>query len=246
MTEIIDIYEGKGKIKIKGNITDSYFYINGNPKIVSFFAEVGTVWRYLIGTTITDKIIDDNYQYESLVSSGKLNFDVSLQNQFGHILNSLSNGQYELKFCEFPFDINYLELNDEGKPYYDTYGGLADVVFTQKNLDISLVAKYKSKIKKGERPICVLFKLQNSWTIFVIDGHHKLNAYRELKTNPKALLISKIENSIIETNQGIEILKKLGLNDEKFITTFKNEREKKYYEDNFKNYYQNGLNEYFK
>ena len=117
MTEIIDIYEGKGKIKIKGNITDSYFYINGNPKIVSFFAEVGTVWRYLIGTTITDKIIDDNYQYESLVSSGKLNFDVSLQNQFGHILNSLSNGQYELKFCEFPFDINYLELNDEGKPF---------------------------------------------------------------------------------------------------------------------------------
>lgn len=46
----------------------------------------------------------------------------------------------------------------------------------------------------------------------MIDGHHKLNAYRELKINPRDLIISKIENSIIEPNQGIEILKKLGLN----------------------------------
>ncbi len=246
MTEIIDIYEGKGKIKIKGNITDTYLYINGNPKIVSFFAEVGTVWRYLIGTSITEKIIDDNYLYESLVGTGKLDFNNSLQNQFGHILNLLSNGKYELKLCEFPYKITYLGLNNEEKPYSDTYGGLADILFTQKYFDLSVVEKYKSKIKKGERPICVLFKLQDSWTIFVIDGHHKLNAYKELKINPKALIISKIENRAVETNQGIEIMKKLGLNDEKFITTFKYESEKKYYERNFKNHYQNGLNKYFK
>lgn len=121
MTEIIKIYNGKGKIKIKGNITDSYFYINSKPKVVSFFAEVGTVWRYLIGTSLTEKIIEENYQYENLVSNGQLDLDVSLQNQFGHVLNLLSNGQYELKFCEFPYNIKYLDLGNEGKPYYDTY-----------------------------------------------------------------------------------------------------------------------------
>lgn len=122
---------------------------------------------------------------------------------------------------------------------------MADIVFTQKYLDLSIVEKYKSIIKKGERSICDLFKLHDSWTIFVIDGHHKYNAYRELKINPRALIISKIENSIIEPNQGIEIMKKLGLNDEKIINSFKHESEKKHYEDNFKNHYQNGLDEYF-
>lgn len=245
MTEIIDIYDGKGKIKIKGDITDSYLYINGEPKVVSFFAEINTVWRYLIGTAITQKIIDENYQYESLVSTGNLDCNMSLHNQFGHILKLLSNGQYELRYGEFPYDITYLKLNGDEKPYYDVYGGLADIVLTQKYLDPSIVEQYKSNIQKGDRPICVLFKLKASWTIFVLDGHHKLHAYQALKINPKALIISKIEDSEVKTNYAVEIMKNLGLNDEKYITAFKHERDKKYYEYNFKNHYQNGLDIFF-
>lgn len=244
MTEIIDIYDGKGKIKIKGDITDSYLYINGEPKVVSFFAERGTVWRYLIGTAITQKIIDENYQYESLVSTGNLDCNMSLHNQFGHILRLLSNGQYELKYGEFPYEVKYLKLHGDEKPYYDVYGGSADIVLTQKYLGPSIVEQYKSNIQKGERPICVLFKLKASWTIFVIDGHHKLNAYQALKIKPKVLIISKIEGSEVETNYAIDIMKNLGLDDQGYIATFKDEREKKYYENRFKSYSPNGFDDF--
>lgn len=246
MIEIVDIYDGAGKIKIKGEITDSYLYINNKPQIVSFFAEIGTVWRYLIGTSVTKKLIDENFQYENLVSSGILDDNKSLSDQFQHILKLLSNGQYKLSYSEFSYSTRLLDLqhNNNAKPFYDTYGWGFDIIFTQNFIDLTIVEQYKVKILKGERPISVVLKLQDSWNIFVIDGHHKLKAYKELKINPKVVIISKIDSNIIEKAQGLKIMENLGLDDKNILNTFIREKEMRYYENAFHRYYRKGLDEF--
>jgi len=115
---------------------------------------------------------------------------------------------------------------------------------TDLGLNTSIVEKYKNNIQKGARPICVLLKLKDSWSIFVLDGHHKLTAYSQLKINPQVLVISKLDNHKIDsTTTGLNILKELGLSDKKIIDCFQNEVTNKIYEKFFINCYSKGLKE---
>ena len=238
MTESINIYNGNGKIKIKGNATEAHLFINQKPQIGTFLTEIGTTWRYLIGTEITCGLLQENYEYEDLVCNGKVDANLSLHEQFNFILKLLSNGNYQLDFCKFPFNVNFLPANSlkNSRPYYDTYGGLVDIIETQTFIDRNIIEKYKSKIINGQEPIPILLTIQNSTSVFILDGHHKINAYRELKKNPKALIISKIGNKDFDLNEGVTIMKSMGLDDKKITMAYQREKENKHCETNSLNY----------
>ena len=248
LEEEIYISKGKGVIHLKGGPSDTFLYVKKNPRIACFHAEIGTVWRYQVGNEIHENIIGENYQYEKLVKTGNINQDETLSSQFSHILELLTNGLYKLKLCEYSGDTRLLPAIEKGNlnSEYDVYGGMAEVAASQTFLDETIVSEYKEQIQKGERPIAVLIKIENSWVIYVIDGHHKFAAYNQLNVNPKVLLISKLDAKDIQLEEGISTLKKLGLKNEKWMKEYQNEKVNKLQEVSFISDYSKGLKTYFK
>lgn len=248
MKEEISLYNGRGIIHLKGSPSETILYVKKKPRIACFHAEIGTVWRYQIGKEIDENILDENYRYENIVKSGDIDEKESLSKQFNHITQLLTNGSYELHLCEFSWEIEILPAiaKTDKSSYYDVYGGMAEITATQNYLNKDVVEEYKERINNGLRPIIILIKIKDSWVIYVIDGHHKFQAYRELKINPRALVISKLDKKEINQDEGIKIMKALGMEREDWIKIYKAEKETKAQEQNFYNHYSKGLKTYFK
>lgn len=248
MKELVDIYTGTGIIHLTGSPSETILYIKKEPRLACFFAEVGTVWRYHMGQEINEDLLRDNYEYERLVKDGQVDPQKPLSEQFKHLTNLLTNGSYSLQLCKFPWQLRVLPGTDRDntKSFYDTYGGTADLIETQSYLNRQVVDTYKTAIACGVRPIVVLIKLEASWVIYILDGHHKLQAYQELKKDPEALIISKLDPKRLTVEQALGIMQKIGLTEVKFIETYQEERNTNQYQENFYNHYSKGLNTYFK
>jgi hypothetical protein len=100
--------------------------------------------------------------------------------------------------------------------YYDGYEEF--FLFTQptEKIDISRVRFYEAEILNGNKPVAIIYsgysqtkgkyKDDSTWIRtyrsgnFIIDGHHKLIAYKKLNRTPSLLRIEKIYNSDIELN----------------------------------------------
>lgn len=85
---------------------------------------------------------------------------------------------------------NITEMTTSG--FYDAY--YDNLIFTQSedSLNRKTIKEYKRIIKSGKRPVCLVynpdFEEENN---YVIDGHHKLMAYKKLKIKPVILEISQ-------------------------------------------------------
>lgn len=238
MSEEIYVHSGRGILNIKGSPTESILYVKSKPRIMSFFAEVNTTIRYQIGKEITEELIRENYKYETIVNEGNIDLSKSLEEQFQYITELLTNGKYKLSYYTERHETHVQPAISKDSTYisYDTYGGLYDIVATQFHLNPKKVKQYKSIISKGKRPIVLLLMLENSANKYVIDGHHKLRAYKDLKINPKVLAISKLDAKNIKYEEGIKIMNSLGLIDKDTKEKYKEEKEGGGYETNFYNF----------
>lgn len=235
MEEIINIYDGKGILHLKGGVNDTFFYVRKEPKIGCFFYSDGTIHRYLIGHEIKEELIKENFQFETLVREGDLKNNISLAEQFKFILKLLTNGNYKLNFTEINYEHRLTCYSS--KDGYNGYGGLKEIYATQSQFNREVVEQYKKIIQDGKRPITILFKLKDSFTSFVIDGHHKFIAYQELKINPKVLVISKLDAKEITLEEGVNLLNHLGVSNLEEIQLYKDEKEGGLYKSNYQNFY---------
>lgn len=226
MQETIYLHDGLGIIYLRGGPIDTFLYVRKEPRLAIFYAEVGTIWRYLVGREISEKLLHDNYRYEALVAAGRVAPGAALADQFKHVLKLLSNGSYQLSleaFLRTPPIVPAIS-HDDPTPYYDHYGGLVGVTATQTYLDQAKVEEYKIAIHRGDRPIVVLLKIKGSNDIFLLDGHHKLTAYNALKVVPQTLLITKLDTKPMRQEEGSEILQQLGLQDKDWLRKYSNEK----------------------
>ncbi|WP_375560667.1 hypothetical protein ACE193_23735 [Bernardetia sp. OM2101] len=239
MKEEIYVHSGRGILNIKGSPTESILYVRSKPRIMSFFAEVNTTLRYQIGKEVTEELIRVNHKYENIVNEGNIDLNKSLEEQFQYITELLTNGKYTLSYYMERHETHVQPAISKDSNYisYDTYGGLYDIVATQFHLNQKKVKQYKSIISKGKKPIVLLLMLENSANKYIIDGHHKLKAYKDLKINPKVLVISKLDAKNIKYEEGMKIITSLGVSDKNIIERYKDEKESRFYENNFYNLY---------
>ena len=107
--------------------------------------------------------------------------------------------------------------NRLGKPYllnsFYPYG--RQLMFTQpfESLDPSRIDYYETRIKNGERPKAISLRVKGgdqldedsyqetevNTTKYVLDGHHKLVAYKNLKINPSYFVINRINRGFDES-----------------------------------------------
>ncbi|MEL6437914.1 MAG: hypothetical protein AAFQ80_01475 [Cyanobacteria bacterium J06621_8] len=203
ITEVFELKDGSGTIKIIGDKTDSAIFLNGEMIHFTYLREYDTIQRYQIAQNIDllAKPIDSKLQ--DLLKNGNLSGD-PLSIQFKEILKFLENGKYYLILGCLHNEIDSVKMSeqDEGFQEIESYGGIVEVIETQSFKDQKLIAKYKKNIINGMNPIVILLMTNNSDNIFILDGHHKYEAYVELKKKPKCLIINRIESEKIDQNTG--------------------------------------------
>jgi len=107
---------------------------------------------------------------------------------------------------------NKAHLNTLTESYYDGYSEYFICTQPFEKLDKQRIRFYEEQIIKGKKPVSIIYsgysqrKKGSKWIRthrsgnFIIDGHHKLVAYKNLKKTPSLLRIEKVYQSEKELN----------------------------------------------
>lgn len=145
-------------------------------------------------------------------------------------LTLFENGKYEYAFNEISLSDSYFHKSDDLIYSHDTpeeekffghfypFSGY-DYFFSiqSENISIERIKYYKELINNGAKPIVIIYNSEfysqfEYSSNYVLDGHHKIEAYLSLKKDIPALFIGKIETNFSSTSEILEesykILKK--------------------------------------
>jgi len=230
MKKKIDISNKFGIIDIKGDNQESVLYLNGLPIQYTWYAEIGSTWRYHIA-----KGVNERSWAESSIASEMLKNGVATTTEFDALVDYysqfLKTGQYEFGTYDLHEHYGLIHL-PEGDNFqsFDYYGGCPDIIPTQCKYDDLIINEYKQSIKQGLRPTMVIFHVAKSHILFILDGHHKFLAYGQLKIKPRAIIISKLNSSTMSIEQSLKMASKLECNKENYLNWIKNEKKNKYFD----------------
>jgi hypothetical protein len=207
LSETCHLSQSKGILHLKGNSNQSVLYVKKQARAITFYVYGNTIWQYYAGREIHEELLPNFYQYEEIVNQGKIDLQQPLAMQFEPVLALLTNGYYELQYKEW-HTIKIFSTFSRKATTCDTdfYPFGNEILATQTHLDKFTVENYKTQIRSGKRPITVLLHHKEADHYFIIDGHHKLHAYKELEIKPFILLISKLDCKDISKQESIDIL----------------------------------------
>ena len=176
MKTIIETYGKNGVLEIVGNPQETILYLKDRPIQYSWYAEVGSTWRYHIAQGLKNQAVKLNHGIEESLKRGIKNEGdfLAISEYFNQFFKY---GTYEYGYFEMPKDVNWIEIPEkEEYESFDYYGGCVDISPTQNSIDDKLVESYKEQILRGSRPVIVLLHVENSWMFHILDGHHKFCA----------------------------------------------------------------------
>jgi hypothetical protein len=209
-SELFTLRQSLGLFKIIGGKFGTGLYFDGQP--ISFYWDDyrGSVAQYLAQVKTLDT--KENLANIRNFVEGQVAKTQSLAGQLKPLLHLFEPGDYAL---------NLLTIKD-ALPMWDEYPGKAldmdfkedignfypmgtELVTTRPKrlLNQERIKFYEAILKQGQRPIVITASVKDGWTEFVIDGHHKLQAYTELKIAPRVLQIVKQTYSPI-TDEDVE------------------------------------------
>lgn len=219
MEEFFQLTSGNNTIDVNGlNNSATLYHKNKKMSFIFHYCE-STDMRYYLGTGIESLRLDSKNDYHSVTNEGRFDFNSSLSKQFSHILNLLTNADYNLRLCKLETEIEIDKPSMCEKHIfanYEHYGGGYSLFATQTNLNYKKVKEYEAKLSYI-RPIAVLLGIKNCNINFILDGHHKLEAYNNLRLEPICLVITKMSN--INYN-GLDDLAEISNNNSELINKY--------------------------
>lgn len=224
MKRIIETYGKNGVLEIIGNPQESILFLKDRPIQYSWFAEVGSTWRYHIAQGLNNQVVEINKGIEDLLKRGIENEGDFLEiteyfNQF------LKYGKYEYGYYEMIKEMDWIEIpEDEEYKSFDYYGGCLDISPTQNSIRDDKVEEYKELILQGTRPVIVLLHVENSLMFYILDGHHKFCAYGKANIKPHAIIITKLENKYKSIEETTALANSMKCTNEEYLNWMKREK----------------------
>lgn len=221
-----EIYGKNGILRISGNPQEAMLFLKNEPIHYSWFAEIGSTWRYHIAKGLKEDSIGNNEEIDRIVNKGISN-QGELLAVSEYYSNFLSYGFYE--FGEFELSTGiYMTSIPQAEDYvsYDYYGGCEELTPTQRNFNEEIAESYKNKILKGASPTMILLHVENSHMFFILDGHHKFIGYVKAKVTPRALIITKKGNDYKSIDYTLNLAKKMNCDKRNYIERMKSEKNK--------------------
>lgn len=193
---------GYGSIDLKGDEFDCAIYFQGKPYAINWSDCEGSVGQYLVRTGIKG-YEKDLKQIRYIVENG-LDENQLIGDQLYPLLKLFKFGEFTLiNYEPEEWDLTDSKLEKQVNYYPLNYVYVPTQSMEQLNMDT--LEKYENKINGGEKPIVVTASVEGGWCEFIVDGHHKLEAYRRSKKSPNVLNIQK-KKSKLTIEEGASIL----------------------------------------
>lgn len=234
MKRTIETYGKNGVIEITGNPLESILYLKDKPIQYSWFAEVGSTWRYHLAQGINNQSVVVNKEMQRILKRGIQNEGEFLAvteyfNQF------FKYGSYEYGLFELFTGIHWIDIpQNEEYDSFDYYGGSYELTPTQNKIDNTIVAEYAQSIFKGGRPTMILLHVENSRMFYILDGHHKFKAYNEANKPPYAVVITKLGNEYESFDFTAKLAKLMKCKKDKYLKRMKESKDNLQYYQNQK------------
>lgn len=184
---------GFGSIDLVGNEFDCAIYFQGKPYAINWADCEGGVGQLLVRTGLKG-FKKDLRQLRHVLENG-LDPEQKISDQIYPILQLFKYGDLILRnYCPDQWEI----IDYDENQIIDYYPFGEPLVTTQprSSLNVDTILKYEASIKSGNSPVVVTTSVQDGWCEFVLDGHHKLQAYDRLKKPPNIVNIEKPKSTL--------------------------------------------------
>ncbi|KAB2932687.1 MAG: hypothetical protein F9K24_09920 [Leptonema illini] len=205
-SEIIELTDGSGRISIAGDQRECVLLFDGLPVGFTWDDCGGSIGQYLTRGTAPEKLQKTLDDIRRLVSG--IDTEASLADSLAGLLALFENGQYVLskgiahgaEVLDFPLaDI----VTEQPYPFYCRSGSILICTQPSAYLDKGRVAEYRDQILSGARPYLIVAEVFRSDIQFVMDGHHKLEAYRQADIKPHLIEISRTNSRGLTLEDGL-------------------------------------------
>jgi uncharacterized protein (TIGR02996 family) len=208
--DLIFVGDGRGLIEVRGGQSETALLVEGKPVALNWDDCMGSVGQYLVFTGHTGGA-EYARQLAEFVQ-GEIGPWQPLAEPLRPLLALFAPGTYSLNYAPSSA-VESVATNEwasvaagaqELVGYYPV--GQRNLVCTQpsERLDEGRVVYYRERVRAGRRPVVVTASAEGAWCEFVIDGHHKLAAYRLEGVRPSILCIERWHAS------GISLEERLG------------------------------------
>jgi len=186
---------GEGLFEIRGGGFDRALLFGGIPVALLWCDCAGSVGQFLVRSR---RSLDVSAEVRHLrhVTDGGLDPGQPLAPQIAPLLALFAGGPYVLTYESAVDDCDLIGFDDASsllnqRDYF--YPAESTLVATRpySSLDPSRVEYYRGRISSGVRPVALTVRV--GYAAFVLDGHHKLAAYRALGSPPAVLSIERVE-----------------------------------------------------
>jgi len=196
---------GIGAIDIRGDEQESIISFFGVPCAMNCFNLCGSIEQILIRVA-HNNIESELNEIRTVLSVGIEN-NRRVSGQIFGLLRLFKSATYRLTYYETGDEWSYVETDLGNVNEYYPLG--SSFVFTQDKVSIngSTVKKYIDLIKSGFRPVVITASTGvDFFSDFVVDGHHKLKAYKQLRISPHIIKIEKVPLTKLPVEIGESIL----------------------------------------
>lgn len=195
--EKISVTSMSGLLDVRGDDFEAALLIGGKISVFQWCDCSGSIGQNLVRTVSTDKIpsvLAFRKSVEIEVSE-----DCLLELHFSEVLDVLAVGDYALVLEEIPADAYVVDLTDgagNGLEVTNFYPGFGALIATQplSSLSVAHVNRLAEDIQKGARPTVITLCADGAWGEFIIDGHHKVSAYRKANIPVRRLNIVRLSS----------------------------------------------------
>ncbi len=198
--EIFELENSSSQISLRGDSFESAILFEGQPIAFHWSDCQGSVDQYLVRSSNDDDPTQTLKQIRQLVNDETS--DLPLSQSLEGLLSMFEPGQYLLKAIELD-EYDYLKPKKSHCNYYP-YEDI--LISTQPSIQLNeeAVLQHMKSIKAGKKPKLITASVhQNIQTMYVLDGHHKLEAYQRLEQNPHVIHIISVSAQPISLEEGL-------------------------------------------
>jgi uncharacterized protein (TIGR02996 family) len=210
--DLVHRTDGPGRIEVRGGENETVLLVDGRPVALNWNDCQGSVGQYLVFTGHTGGSVYAR-QLAEFAADG-VEDDRPLADQIAPLLAVFARGTYCLHYVPSAVIGNVTTLGDPGRSsagrelieYYPIDDRNLVATQARESLNEDRVAFFREQIRAGRRPTVLTASAEGAWCEFVIDGHHKLEAYNRERVNPAVLNIVRWDAPEISLEEGLRYL----------------------------------------
>jgi hypothetical protein len=206
--EVFNLKEGLGEIILYGDERESLICFSNKP-VAFVWPDFGGSVAQLLSRTVSYYDYKDTLEkIRQVVEQGKKYDDVPLSETLYGLLTLFEKGQYLIG----EYQIDDYELFDVkqtiSSPFNYYPWGWSFIMTKPKNkLNEFTIQEHMEKIQNGKKLKVIITSVYGNGTLYVLDGHHKLEAYKRLNVYPHIIEIVSVLSKPLNLEIGCSMLK---------------------------------------